>query len=86
MLEQAAAGHASIPAGQSEETSTFKCELCGYITNSKHGLSDHMGLKHTIKQKPEFGNLVTVDPEKVSKMLNVDNIEKSLQLLKMFIM
>ena len=83
MLEQPAAAPASAPAGQSQETSTFKCELCEYITNSKHGLSDHKGLKHKIEQKSESSNLVTVDPEETSKrengndtVPNGDNTEK----------
>ena len=52
MQEQAAP--ASISPSQAEEEEdihNFKCEICYYSTNSKLGLSVHIGHKHKEQQK-----------------------------------
>ena len=53
MQEQAAQASISpSQAGEEEDIHNFKCEICDYSTNSKHGLSVHIGHKHKEQQKP----------------------------------
>ena len=77
MQEQAAP--ASICPSQAEEeedTHNFKCEICDYSTNSKHGLSDHIG--HTHKEQQKLGVLDVGDCEALVSGIKKNPIRKNL--------